>query len=46
MGTAMRSAMRSAMEGSVGRALRHQRDKGAVGNPRKSGRSVLWELAG
>ena len=27
------------------RALRHQREKGAVRNPAKAGRSVLWELA-
>ena len=38
-------AVRAAVEGSAGRALRHQRDKGAVRNPRKAGRSVLWELA-
>ena len=28
------------------RALRHRRDKGAVGNPAKAGWSVLWEAAG
>lgn len=39
-------AVRAAVEGSAGRALRHQRDKGAVRNPRKAGRSALWELAG
>jgi hypothetical protein len=38
-------AVRAAVEGSAGRALRHQRDKGAVRNPAKAGRSVLWELA-
>jgi hypothetical protein len=37
-------AVRAAVEGSAGRALRHQRDKGAVRNPAKAGRSVLWEL--
>ena len=38
-------AVRAAVEGSAGRALRHQRDKGAVRNPAKVGRAVLWELA-
>ena len=38
-------AVRAAVEGSAGRALRHQRDKGAVRNPAKRGRSALWELA-
>ena len=38
-------AVRAAVEGSAGRALRHQREKGAVRNPAKAGRSVLWELA-
>ncbi len=37
-------AVRAAVEGSVGRALRHQRDKGAVRNAAKRGRTVLWEL--
>lgn len=39
-------AVRAAVEGSAGRALRHLRDKGTVRNPAKAGRSVLWELAG
>jgi len=39
-------AVRAAVEGSTGRALRHQRDKGAVRNPAKQGRAVLWEVAG
>jgi hypothetical protein len=39
-------AVRAAVEGSAGRALRHQRDKGAVRNPAKQGRAVLWELVG
>lgn len=30
---------------SVGRALKHQRSLGAVLNPAKAGRAVLWELA-
>ena len=38
-------AVRAAVEGSAGRALRHQRDKGAVRNPRKEGRAALWETA-
>ena len=38
-------AVRAAVEGSAGRALRHQRDKGAVRNVSKQGRSALWELA-
>ncbi len=38
-------AVRAAVDGSAGRALRHQRDKGAVGNPAEAGRSVLWTLA-
>lgn len=37
-------AVRAAVEGSAGRALRHQRRKGAVRNPTKAGRAVLWEL--
>ena len=37
---------RGAVEGSVGRALRHQRGAGVVRNPAKAGRSVLRELAG
>ncbi len=37
-------AVRAAVEGSAGRALRHQREKGAVRNPAKQGRSVLWKL--
>ncbi len=40
------SAVRAAVEGSAGRALRHQRDKGAARSPAKAGRSALWELAG
>lgn len=39
-------AVRSAVEGSAGRALRHQRTAGTVRNPRKEGRLALWELAG
>ncbi len=39
-------AVRAAIEGSAGRALRHQRGAGTVRNPAKAGRSVLWELAG
>ena len=39
-------AVRKAVEGSASRALRHQREKGAVRNPAKAGRAVLWELAG
>ena len=38
-------AVRAAVEGSAGRALRHQRAAGTVRNPPKQGRSVLWELA-
>ena len=38
-------AVRAAVEGAVGWALRHQRDKGAVRNPGKAGRVVLWVLA-
>ncbi len=38
-------AVRAAVEGSAGRALRHQREKGAVRNPAKQGRAVRWELA-
>jgi hypothetical protein len=37
-------AVRSAVEGSVGRALRHQRAAGVVKNPQKVGRSVAWGL--
>ena len=37
-------AVRAAVEGSAGRALRHQRNAGAVRNPAKAGRSVLWAL--
>ena len=39
-------AVLAAIEGSVGRALRHQRAAGAVRNPGKAGRVVLWEVAG
>ena len=39
-------AVRAAVEASASRALRHQREKGAVRNPAKAGRAVLWELAG
>ncbi len=39
-------AVRAAVEGSAGRALRHQRAAGAVRNPAKQGRSALWEVAG
>jgi hypothetical protein len=38
-------AVRAAVEGSAGRALRHQRGKGGVRNPAKAGRSVLWGLS-
>jgi hypothetical protein len=34
------------VEASAGRALRHQREKGAVRNSRQEGRAMLWELAG
>jgi hypothetical protein len=37
--------VRSAVEASVGRTLRHQREKGTVRNPAKAGRMVLWEIA-
>ena len=39
-------AVRSAIEASAGRALRHQRKAGTVRNPEKVGRAVLWGLAG
>lgn len=39
-------AVRAAVEGGAGRALRHQRDRDAVRNPTKAGRAVLWELVG
>ena len=39
-------AVRAAVEGSAGRALRHQRVAGTVKNPAKQGRSTFWELAG
>ena len=39
-------AVRAAVEGSAGRALRHQRAAGTVRNPRKEGRAVLRELTG
>ena len=38
-------AVLAAIEGSAGRALRHQRSLGTVRNPRKAGRAVLWEVA-
>ena len=38
-------AVPAAVEGSAGRALRHQREKGMVRNPCKERRAVLWELA-
>ena len=38
-------AVLAAIEGSAGRALRHQRTLGTVRNPRKEGRLALWELA-
>lgn len=38
--------VRSSMVACVGRALRHQREKGLVRTVRKVGKSVLWELAG
>ena len=37
-------AVLAAVEGSAGRALRHQRSLGTVRNPRKEGRAALWEL--
>ncbi len=37
-------AVRSAIESSVGRALRHQRAIGTARNAKKAGRAVLWEL--
>jgi hypothetical protein len=36
-------AVRAAVQGSAGRALRHQRAAGPVRNPAKAGRSVLQE---
>ncbi len=39
-------AVRAAVEGSAGRALRHRRAAGTVKNPAKQGRSTLRELAG
>ena len=38
-------AVQAAIEGSAGRALRHQRSLGTVRNPRKEGRLALWGLA-
>jgi len=38
-------ALWAAVEGAAGRALRHQRDKGAVRNPAAQGRAVLWKIA-
>ena len=38
-------AVRAAIEGSAGRALKHQRSLGTVRNLRKKRRSALWELA-
>lgn len=40
------AAVRAAMVGSAGRALRHQRTLGTARNPPKAGRLALWELAG
>ena len=37
-------AVLAAIEGSAGRALRHQRSLGTVRNPRKEGRLALWEV--
>lgn len=37
-------AGQAALAASVGRALKHQRSLGAVRNPAKQGRVVLWEL--
>ena len=37
-------AVLAAIEGSAGRALRHQRSLGTVRNPRKEGRLALWAL--
>ena len=42
---ATNGAVRRAVDGGVGRALRHQRMAGTVRNPAKAGRVVLWELA-
>lgn len=39
-------AVLAAIEGSAGRALRHQRSLGTVRNPRKEGRLALRELFG
>lgn len=39
-------AVLAAIEGSAGRALRHQRSLGTVRNPRKENRLALWKLAG
>ena len=39
-------AVRAAVEGSAGRALLHQRDKGAVRSPAKAGRSALLDVGG
>ena len=39
-------AVWAAMVVSVGRALRYQRERDAVRNPCRDGRTVLWELAG
>ena len=38
-------AVLAAIEGSAGRALRHQRSLGTVRNPEKRGRLALWSLA-
>jgi hypothetical protein len=39
-------AVRTAMERTVGRAVRHHRTLGAVRPAGKDGRRVLWETAG
>ena len=39
-------AVRSGMVSGVGRALRHQRERGLVRTTRRAGKSVLWELMG
>jgi hypothetical protein len=42
---AQSGAVRAAVEGTAGRALRHQRSLGTVCNPPRTGRLMLWELA-
>jgi hypothetical protein len=40
------AAVRVAVEGTVGRAIRHRRTLGAVRHAGRAGRSVAWEIAG